>query len=909
MADILPKYNPGETAPNWTGASQKPDASTYRADKSLETLFSGVGDLIGQATATGYNAITNKVKDKWNSVFEPTRDAQGVGDVTQAAPVGLEQPGAGLSASGKPVGGIPAAATESMAEKAQKLTAAHGDGRISNQYYYSQLSALTRQMKAQFPGFGEEVDAVVQKTTGIVPANALRNAILETLDGNKAKADKQRENEEKERKELFQKYGSPAQMSKFQQTGQMPTLEEMRAHAYPQIAQEHRVTAVKAELELAAKNRDDTSERGLQAATAEVTGMTERIFKDSLETLGGENSAMAQALKSGKPIEGAQRDQLLGQFQAFKTAYEQRIRNVYERGYGQYINDPSKIDQAVRMHMGRVESIERALGAGDFTLAAMNAKMLKGSQDENTRRLYNSSAAIRAVDSLSGLNGGKEAMAIIMNNPNMGVLKDTVRATLELFSAQSAAGTNTSEGKSNLRQATEELARQHGGLNKVPAAAGKALIDVHVNLLMDPKTSDEVRANTAKDLFSDPNLVGTFGQRAEAFNRLASPAVTAQMVKLKEKDPEAYNKYVNWVKSNFQKVALLEGNKIAAVADEKYLKIEFDPTGNQFVPSLTPEGLKYAKQLSLAAGSVAGRQSMEQSSDPLQMLVRNDASIREYARTITTMNSLIKTVEPVLKGGGYEAGQEMRTLFNQWGITNRQSAPNGASFWQRLGKAILPAKEEDPNKPKMNTFGGGPLNFQMSSGDDQGTGRQTLNLTEASFGTRGKSIPDDGSKITPENWNLTFYKPNDLLAATEGGAWVDARAARMAEDLGKRFFEETGIRVGVNSPVPEGQTAGARRGTRDPNDLPAGSAGKRSQHVHGKAFDFQIQNLSDAQKKRFLEMAHETGFGGIGFYQNGHLHLDTGGMRTWGPRPSWANGLKHKEEGATGTLAGYGLGR
>lgn len=152
------------------------------------------------------------------------------------------------------------------------------------------------------------------------------------------------------------------------------------------------------------------------------------------------------------------------------------------------------------------------------------------------------------------------------------------------------------------------------------------------------------------------------------------------------------------------------------------------------------------------------------------------------------------------------------------------------------------------------------------------------------------SRPAAGQKMTADNWTLKFYKPEDMLAPTAGGRQVDARAATMADELGQKFFAATGVRVGINDLRkwgPGESTGGMRRGAADPADNPHV---ENSQHIHGAAFDFQIQGLSRDQKALFFKMAREIGFTGVGFYEGGagHIHLDTGSDRTWGGVPEWA---------------------
>jgi len=145
-----------------------------------------------------------------------------------------------------------------------------------------------------------------------------------------------------------------------------------------------------------------------------------------------------------------------------------------------------------------------------------------------------------------------------------------------------------------------------------------------------------------------------------------------------------------------------------------------------------------------------------------------------------------------------------------------------------------------------------------------------------------------GQRMTAENWTLKNFRPEDIVAPTPGGAWVDARAAQSLDqltDVMKQRFR--GFQIKINEERdPGGTTAGRRRGTSDPKDNPHV---KKSQHIHGKAFDVQVQNWSTEQKQAFISEARKLGFTGFGFYgPRGHLHIDMGPERTWGSVPNWA---------------------
>jgi len=68
---------------------------------------------------------------------------------------------------------------------------------------------------------------------------------------------------------------------------------------------------------------------------------------------------------------------------------------------------------------------------------------------------------------------------------------------------------------------------------------------------------------------------------------------------------------------------------------------------------------------------------------------------------------------------------------------------------------------------------------------------------------------------------------------------------------------------------------------RDPAQNAAAGGAKRSQHMHGNAFDVSTAGLSPADRAALVQAANSAGFTGYGGYNNA-LHLDVGPRRTWG---------------------------
>lgn len=143
----------------------------------------------------------------------------------------------------------------------------------------------------------------------------------------------------------------------------------------------------------------------------------------------------------------------------------------------------------------------------------------------------------------------------------------------------------------------------------------------------------------------------------------------------------------------------------------------------------------------------------------------------------------------------------------------------------------------------------------------------------------------EGYRMSDNNWTLKNFQPNDLMAPTAGGRWVDARAAQGLDDLATVMQQRFGIKVSVNEKNASSSTMGKRRGTADPADNPHV---EKSQHLQGRAFDVQWQGWSPEQKAAFIVEARQLGFSGFGFYgEGGHIHIDMGRSRTWGPVPEY----------------------
>lgn len=839
MADITPKFNPGESAPNWTGSSQRPDASAYRADKSMETLFSGVGELISGATTSLRTKHVDEMKSYWEGKFNPVRDAQGVGDATESATVGVSNPASNLDHSGKV---IPSQDKESFAERAQKLQAAKADNRISNSYYYSQLNALTRQMKARFPGYGEEVDAIVQKTTGVIPANALRSALLEEMEKNSTKAEK----EKKAEKDFIDsnihlvdpdtRRAIQLAVAKGEDTRKFyPSVYAQASEVNAREAQVKRESAEFARLEHENKS---TERLATEALIRRATDFRTIGLRDAMQQLGGPESKIMQAL-AGKIDLSAQETEQLGMLaERMEQNYRQGLDRILDQkdSTGKSLREripATQLDNLVQQQIAPITSLKNAIINDKTGLAGHYARILTQSSNQRVVEIHRQHNSIATYDALIKAGLPKEhAQVLVQGDTNL--LNEVTKAVRDTMLPK------VMTGKATVSDLVNELKK--GGASTRPEF--HSALDKVSQILAVP-VPHEVQLNTAKALFATKNIVdkfpgknfekGSAGDGAQIFTRMMRPDIAASMKKLDEKFPGIYNQYRDWALENFQYAARQLGHNVAAQADNRYLKYDWDSNSNQFIMKLTPEAKKF-----LDSRGIKG-------DNEFRAIAQSDSGAMKTVMAVDQLNKALLVVNPLLAETNMTTTDAMQNLFKAWGIDKNK--PEQPGFFDGLFDALkrgAPKKTEGMSPGLEGLFGStSTVNFQKASGDNTGTGSQTRTVKVGNQEVPVTGSPDI-SRLSPDTKKLV-----------EG----------LAED---GLLDEVPIRSGYRDPTRNRRAGGARY----------------SQHMLGGAVDLDISDLSDEQKTKVLEAAIARGARGIGIYPGGkslHVDLRQSSPVSWGP--------------------------
>lgn len=201
MAVFNPQV-PGTSDPNYLGLSKS--ISQPQSDESTAYLLKGIGDNLGLGIKAADTVIKKTIDENLYSQIDEARDtytsrlwqvrdskANAQPDIVGGTAVdGMEFSGQKRSSAGTaPQGELPMP-LQNLDTVVNNLQGALGAGKISNVYYHSRLNTIAKDMRSQYPGYREYIDEKISSITGINPANAQIQSLLQDINRLQTGADK-----------------------------------------------------------------------------------------------------------------------------------------------------------------------------------------------------------------------------------------------------------------------------------------------------------------------------------------------------------------------------------------------------------------------------------------------------------------------------------------------------------------------------------------------------------------------------------------------------------------------------------------------------------------------------------------------------------------------------------------------
>lgn len=757
----MANFNPGLNTtgdPNYDGAARPLhiDVNGMGSNRREQTLFDihGISKGVGQAIQGGYNTIKSGIEDAVYNGVDPLRDAQGVG----AAVLGTEDQ-ASQAAGNKP------ADPEFMKDSISRVHAAYEQGKISDTNYYAQLEAMTRSIRSRFPGFREEVDAMVHSVTGITPANALRSSILHDL--NNASQAQDALAKEFRHFETNNSQYLPSDYYVRKQSGKPYSPEETYAYVGAQKQQEHGVQQAKAGIELKAAQNKLTDEEAETAARDGTSAVHTRVMSQ----LGPFFQEINDRMKAGKTFSPEEQQLITAKFNEYKSAAQ--------KAYDQYFDSPLSPNSTRTMgglvkdkragiiadHMKIFDTLEKNLfdpKSGVLEAAANEAKAITDSKSLSIMQKY---PVIAEVGALVKVYGPAAGQILDFSKIDASLSQKLTAPVVEILKGQ---GLSTIQGKSNSDQELNDLLSTPQG--KTPAAV-KAWVDSKAAILSNTSLNNEHLENAAKAIFgADPmgsKLMGRFneGSQQELFQRLASPQVVANM---KRVGGTTWENYSAWAQNAFVTTIRSAAAGVGQSPDSPYWKVSFNDKTSKFELSPTPEGIKFLNnKRPMEIGNWTGRTTI----DLLSKFIGSDVKSQ-----IDKINRNIDYVKPVLEANGHTASEEIKKLTSFMSQYDQKNQ----NVWQFLMQNFNVSPDDKAKKEDV-TFGGVHPNFTQASGGNSG-GLSLTDLAEehptkamdalkTSF-AQGESGGNYNRLVDtpthPKEINLTEMSIGDVLAYQKG---------------------------------------------------------------------------------------------------------------------------------------------
>lgn len=725
--DFKTNYSPTND-PNYMGALKEPSRFDFNGGQKYDNLFSGLATGLKGSVEGAQELVKSFIKRDVEYGTDKLRDAQGVStDVETVRDGGTASMPAGSSSTfgGQPGGGSPAADASPMAGNKPpnqeqvagdyaRVKAAYDQGKISDRNYYAQLEVMNRSLRSRYPGFRDEVDQMVHQITGVVPANALRKAILNDLQTAQQNSDALT----KERQKMLManpEYFAPDAMQR-EAAGKPYTMAELYAQKQPKVIEQETVKDMKARLELKAAQGNATSTDALQTATDVLGRLQSRVINDSTN-----DQSVAAFMKKaldiqaqGKVLSPEEMQQMSATFQklkystraAMEAAFNEPTTPGSKHTLNTLINDRTKVNQLIDAQMQPFEMIEKSLT--DPTLGAFNiaANAIKGMQNADLKKAYEISGHLRGVTAVKAA-GGEEYLKQIIMRPESKLIEQGAKDTLNIIRVLNLTGGSESKaGTTSWDEQFKTLGEVPGGTK---ASTIKQFVQDRVSELTDPSVPPALKLNAAKVAFSPENInfLNKFqakdGSQSKIFNQLISPTVTKSMATLRDSSPEGravWDNYSKWSVNNFLGLFKQAGDGINATPDRPWLSVNWNPNSKQFETSPTPEGIKANSNISGSAGT------------NLVNLIEGRLN-SGVVSSVERMNQGIKAIQPIMEANGFKVENEVAKLVNFNALKDKS---NG--FWANLVKTM-----NGPNSMPDGTgdlFGGAPINFTQPPGGKAG---------------------------------------------------------------------------------------------------------------------------------------------------------------------------------------------
>lgn len=618
------------------------DSKGMRADTSLAGLFANAGDIAMAGVA---------VKDQSNLL-----------QAQKAVNIGIDQINQDFS---PPTSNLPKD-IESYGKKLDVTRKAFLNGNLRESDYQSKIDSLSKQVRARFPGYRNEIDQMISSTLGQSTANDLRRTLMREWSSEVEAMDDDDKRFAIEVTAARQDGALPDGYDLRIAQGKPFTKEYTRSHMASFYSNKARVSSRSAWLDLKVKEGTATKDDLKKGASEELNFSTQRVYEGSLSVLGEKFPALREKLQKGlvKPLSPEEVAQVATSFSNMDNEIKSQLWTA--------MNHPRYAGLDFKEKQDLINSATAPLELMKEQIENGNYGLLKGSETINKTILQNdlrgwmegpSGPSVRMINMAKTFADGNAMLDMaLLQNPEM---QDALRnATLSL-----TTGELFNPEHKSMQALTEDAKRKSG---VIAPEVLKQTYQNSLKILSNKDVSLELAKQQVNLLFSEENqaFLEGFTQKSgwKLFDLMISPRMTERITELSKSDPSIGENYRNWVLNSGM---ALFNQDIANIRDNNQfgdtIMVKWDAKTGQFKEEINPES--------------ANRSAVR----PTVGTVYEEWSTSAARDSMLKMNRYIRQLKPILDNEGASVEEAMTKMMERMGVTDVE---NQGSFFIRLYDAI-----------------------------------------------------------------------------------------------------------------------------------------------------------------------------------------------------------------------------
>jgi muramidase (phage lysozyme) len=667
MAPFNPGLNPTND-PNYLNASRGYSKSDVPVDTSLGTLFGNVGTMVGEGASAVDTAIQTNLRADITAAVNPIRDAAGANltpdETIAVAGTGARGAkysaavGAGLTPDDLAAGNasVPDGVTRNM-NGLNRLTAAYKSGQLSDTHYYAQLESVVKDMKQRYPGYQDQVDAMVSQITGVNPANALRRAVLMDMNSMAAASNSAAN-------KIQTQFNTDAKYIQTIHPGMDVNAYAANKNAVDvevgQLkARDYGIQAEEAQLGLMDKRDARAGTVAAQTFTNRANYYVSSFVSGAINSLKNKSEAL---LSQGANANPKDVQNLVNQYQALRSVISTNLDQMASKpldsngnSYMTYMK-PEQLKAIKDQTLAPLDTIVQNLGidAAHTGVANAAANILKNRNSQDMLKIEDKFPAARAIN-VMGKMVGPQGSSILLQKSQ--ALPEMSRAI-----ANTAWMTIADKENPNIPMVSDAL-NAHG-----PNLTGKvATVTVKGVQTLAQNPDPEIASRAVTSLYGDQKFFANVSpaDKTALYKSLTSPDFTQKMITLGKTNPAALNAYEQWVTTNAVPVYKQAVDDLQQASEYNRYNVTFDPKTNHFVAVTKPEFSNPVRGLASPTG----------------------APFDPAGNQVAKVNELSDRIMPVLKAQyGDQAPQKFMQILQASGYN--PNAPQHGTWLEGLGGAV-----------------------------------------------------------------------------------------------------------------------------------------------------------------------------------------------------------------------------